>query len=176
MKPLSTQLSIQKCTTSDAPLLTDISRDTFIAAFEAQNDPDDFKNYIETAFNETQLQNEINSDGTSFYFVYDSTELVGYFKVNIGKSQSDIKDENSMELERIYVLGGNQGKGIGAWILDQVIALAKNKALDYLWLGVWEHNPRAIKFYLDNGFTKFGTHPYFIGKDKQTDWLLRLEF
>jgi ribosomal protein S18 acetylase RimI-like enzyme len=80
-----------------------------------------------------------------------------------------------MELERIYVVPEYQGKGIGADILKQILIHAKEWNKKYLWLGVWEHNPKAISFYQRHGFQKFGEHPYFIGNDKQTDWLLRLD-
>nr|WP_299385985.1 GNAT family N-acetyltransferase [Allomuricauda sp.] len=175
MKPVSNERYYRLCTLADLDMLVNISKETFIAAFEKDNDPNDFVDYIGSAFSPEQLRQELDTKGTRFYFVYEDMDLVGYFKLNTGKAQSDIKDRVSLELERIYVLPNKQGLGIGAWILEQVIAIAKNDALDYVWLGVWEHNPKAIRFYLRYGFTKFGTHPYFIGGDKQTDWLLRLK-
>ncbi|WP_348647867.1 GNAT family N-acetyltransferase [Arenibacter sp. F20364] len=107
--------------------------------------------------------------------MYKDSSLVGYIKLNENEAQSDIKDRESIELERIYVLSEFQGQGIGEWILAQVISMAKAKNRYYVWLGVWEHNPKAIKFYQRLGFYKFGSHPYFIGSDEQTDWLLRLD-
>ncbi|MGB5647238.1 MAG: GNAT family N-acetyltransferase, partial [Muriicola sp.] len=79
------------------------------------------------------------------------------------------------ELERIYVLTHYQGQGIGDWIMEQVIRLAKEAEKRFIWLGVWEKNTAAIRFYEKKGFIKFGKHPYYIGKDKQMDWLMKLD-
>lgn len=174
MNQPSNHLTFRECTVSDLDTLIQISKDTFIAAFEAENEPEDFREYIASAFSREQLKKELLNVDSQFYFVFENMDLVGYFKVNSGQAQTDVKDKNSLELERIYVVDGHQGKGIGAWMLQQIINLAKHKDMAYVWLGVWEHNPGAIRFYQKHGFTKFGTHPYYIGNDKQTDWLLRL--
>jgi ribosomal protein S18 acetylase RimI-like enzyme len=68
-----------------------------------------------------------------------------------------------------------QGQRIGKQMLQKAIALAAEKSKKYIWLGVWEHNEDAIRFYQKYGFEKFATHPYFVGKDEQTDWLLRFD-
>lgn len=60
-------------------------------------------------------------------------------------------------------------------MLNEVKKIASHKQKTFLWLGVWEKNDRAIEFYQNHGFSKFGTHPYYIGEDKQTDWLMRFE-
>lgn len=74
-----------------------------------------------------------------------------------------------MELERIYVLSPYQGQGVGAKALNFVLQLAKRTNKTYVWLGVWEKNEAAIRFYEKWGFKKIGTHPYDIGNDRQTD-------
>jgi ribosomal protein S18 acetylase RimI-like enzyme len=101
--------------------------------------------------------------------------LAGYFKLNENDAQSELKGSDSMELERIYVDEKYQGMNIGRWILDQVKMKALEKKKAFLWLGVWEHNIAAIRFYERYGFTKFGKHPYYVGRDKQMDWLMRLD-
>lgn len=168
------QLSFQPCDLSNLDLLVSISKETFVAAFEKDNDPDDFQHYMETAFSRKKLRTELEDENTIFYFVYDGEDLVGYFKLNIGAAQTDVHEEKALEIERIYVIAAHQGKKIGAQMLQKIEELAKDHGKEYIWLGVWEHNPKAIRFYQRHGFQKFGEHPYYIGKDKQTDWLLRL--
>ena len=68
-----------------------------------------------------------------------------------------------------------QGRKIGWWMLEQVGELGSTMGKDYLWLGVWEKNKGAIGLYEKFGYRKFGSHPYYIGKDKQTDWLMRFD-
>ncbi|WP_298792988.1 GNAT family N-acetyltransferase [uncultured Allomuricauda sp.] len=169
------ELKLQPCVITDLEKLVKISKETFIDAFEKDNDPEDFASYIHKAFNKEQLLSEMENKDTEFYFVFFGQELIGYLKLNKASAQSDIKDGQSLELERIYVMRQFQGKGAGKWLLDQVIQIARRATLSYIWLGVWEKNEAAIRFYLRHGFQQFGTHPYYIGKDKQTDFLMRLD-
>ena len=116
---------------------------------------------------------ELQTPGSKFYFAHNENEIVGYFKVNEFNAQTEFKEREGMELERIYVLSGYQSMGIGKQIVRTVEHMASNASKSYLWLGVWERNLQAIKFYESLGFVKFGTHPYYIGKDKQTDWVMK---
>jgi ribosomal protein S18 acetylase RimI-like enzyme len=167
-------LHLAKCTNTDLDKLISISRETFIDAFEKQNNPDDFKAYMKNAFSREQISRELSNPQMSFYLVYSEDELIGYFKLNENEAQGDIKDNNAIELERIYVKSPFQRNKIGEFMLNHIkgIAISKNKS--YLWLGVWKKNNTAIRFYEKNGFIKFGEHPYYIGSDKQMDWLMKL--
>ncbi len=168
-------LNFKECTFSDLDTLVSISKDTFTAAFEEDNDPADFQDYIQKAFSPERLEKELKNPNSIFYFVFDDKALAGYFKLNMGNAQTDVNDNDSIELERIYVIQKYQGKKIGSQMLAEILNLGRKRNKGYLWLGVWEHNPKAIRFYQRHGFQKFGEHPYYIGKDKQTDWLFRLD-
>lgn len=168
-------LKLQRCNTSDLGRLIIISKTTFIDAFEKDNNPEDFKAYVDFAFEKSKLLGELKNLDTTFYFVYKDFDLVGYLKLNENDAQTDIKSVDGMELERIYVLKDFQGQHIGEWMLKEVKKIASIKKKNFLWLGVWENNVKAINFYQNHGFSKFGTHPYYIGKDKQIDWLMRFE-
>lgn len=168
-------LRLQRCDFTDIRRLVDISRTTFIDAFEKSNNPEDFKAYIDFSFERSNLLGELKNPDTTFYFVYKDFDLVGYIKLNENNAQTDIKSVEGIELERLYVLKGFQGQQIGSWMMKEVKKIAAMKKKNYLWLGVWEKNLNAIKLYENHGFSKFGTHPYYIGEDEQTDWLMRAE-
>ncbi len=155
--------------------LVEISKKTFVDAFEKDNDPEDFETYINTAFNREKLFAELMNKHTEFYKVYCDDALAGYLKLNQNSAQTDIKLSESLELERIYMLENFQGRKIGKWMLEEVKRMAFERKKEFLWLGVWEKNEKAIAFYERNGFSKFGMHPYYIGKDKQMDWLMRYD-
>lgn len=169
------QLQLELCQLRDIEELISISKTTFSNAFEDQNNPEDFTTYLNNAFSKETLSREVSHPHTRFYFVKQGNTTVGYFKLNDYKAQTDVHDKNALELERIYVVSNYQGKGIGAWMLEQVKGLAKKAKKDYLWLGVWEKNTSAIQFYEAHGFTKFDRHPYYVGQDRQMDWLMRID-
>ena len=64
---------------------------------------------------------------------------------------------------------------IGIELDKYIIKIAKSKNAEYVWLGVWEKNPRAIKFYEKNGFVPFDKHIFKLGNDKQTDIMMKLK-
>jgi len=100
-------------------------------------------------------------------------ELAGYLKVNEAPSQSDVNDYNSLEVERLYVLKKFQRNGLGAYLMERAIDMAISMGKSYVWLGVWERNEKALRFYEKQGYYKIGEHPFYMGSDKQTDYLMR---
>lgn len=172
---LEMNLLFEKCSLEDLDILIEISLSTFINAFENSNNPKDFKDYINKAFSKKRLKKELLNPDISFYFVYVDKVLVGYFKLNENAAQNEQFEQASIELERIYVTKEYQGKGIGKLVLYRAIEIAKLKGVHFLWLGVWEHNLSALRFYERHGFEKFSSHPYYVGKDKQTDFLMKLD-
>lgn len=161
------------CSELDLSEVINLSKNTFSNAFEKDNNPQDFKKYISEAFSEDSVRQQLRNTNSSYYFVHSTAGVIAYFKTNEFDAQSELQENEGFELERIYVLAEHQGKGIGIQILKKVMALAKEKGKHYLWLGVWERNKRAIKWYQEQGFIKFGTHSFFIGEDEQTDWLMK---
>ena len=59
-------------------------------------------------------------------------------------------------------------------LYDKAIEIAKEKDAEYVWLGVWEENSRAIRFYKKNGFVEFDKHIFKLGDDEQTDVMMKL--
>jgi ribosomal protein S18 acetylase RimI-like enzyme len=116
---------------------------------------------------------EIKNPSSSFYLVYDNAAIVAYLKLNIGIAQTEKLLENSMEIERIYVRQAAQRKKIGQFLLQKAIDLAQQQELKAVWLGVWEHNKKAIGFYRKNGFEVFDHHVFVLGNDHQTDLLMK---
>lgn len=167
-------LSFQQCTTAHLDVLLELSKVTFTETYASQNDPEDFKSYMDKAFTRKQTEKELQSGLSFFYLAYDNGEPAGYFKLNLAGAQTDINDPGSMELERIYLLRSSQGKKLGNDLIRKAIEVSREQNVSHMWLGVWDKNTRAIAFYERNGFVKFGEHPFVIGKDKQTDWLMKI--
>jgi ribosomal protein S18 acetylase RimI-like enzyme len=169
-------LDIRPCEIADLDTLRTLGITTFKAAFEAQNNPEDFNTYLENAFSREQLTRELRHPHMHFYFVVQRDEVIGYFKLNTNSGQSEPESNDAVELERIYIVPHLTGSGVGGKVMAHILGLAKSMNKRYMWLGVWEHNRDAIRFYERHGFVKFGAHPYYVGNDCQTDWMMRLDF
>ena len=80
---------------------------------------------------------------------------------------------NALEVARIYAMSNKVGKGVGSLLMQSCIEIGKQRNKEWLWLGVWEKNQRAIDFYTKWGFTKFDETDFLLGDDIQTDWLMK---
>lgn len=150
-----------------------IGRQTFYETFAAVNTEADMAKYLDETFNTEKIKSELTNPFSLFYLASNNEEAIGYLKLNFGPAQSDLQDDTSLEIERIYVKAAYHGKQVAQQLFATAmeVALAHNKS--YIWLGVWEKNPRAIAFYKKNGFTEFGTHIFMLGNDPQTDILMK---
>lgn len=167
-------ISIRKLKIEDILSLQQISRQTFHESFSEQNTEGNMAEYLENDLSIKRLSSEIQNINSEFYFAFIEEKIIGYFKMNVGLSQAEFQDDQAIELERIYLLKEFQGKGYGQLIFEKVLQIAKKKKATSIWLGVWEENVRAINFYKRNGFVEFGKHLFLLGKDEQTDCLMRM--
>ncbi len=165
---------IIEATIDHLPRLREIGIQTFAETFSAVNTAENMRKYLDKGFSVAKLTAELNDRNSFFYLALTGEKPVGYLKLNTGASQTDLKDERALEIERIYVLKEFHGKKVGQLLYDKAIEAARTKNLDYVWLGVWEKNPRAIRFYEKNGFEAFDKHIFYLGDDAQTDILMKL--
>ena len=161
--------------TAEVELLQNIARQTFQESFAADNTPENMKHYLQENLSLTKLSAEMGNPDSEFFFAMLKTQPVGYMKLNYKTAQSEVFNSRAVELERIYVLKSHQGQKIGQLLFDHAIHAAKEVKAPFLWLGVWEHNTKAIGFYEKNGFTEFDKHDFMLGDEKQTDILMRLD-
>ena len=169
------EIEVKQVTLSDIEQLQKISRKTFYETFSAGNTEENMKKYLEEGFSEAKLTGELSNPNSEFYFATLGNNVIGYLKLNVGQSQTEMKDEGALEIERIYVLKEFHGKKVGQILYEKAMEVARQKNADYVWLGVWEENPRAINFYKKNGFVEFDKHIFKLGEDKQTDIMMKLQ-
>lgn len=169
-----TRLIIQKVTKNDIYQLQEISRQTFHETFAAVNTEENMQQYHDEALSIEKLTDEFNDENVEFYFATIDDHVIGYLKINFGLAQTELKEDNAVEIERIYVLCAYHGKKIGQILFDKAVEIARNKNAEYIWLGVWEENIRAISFYEKNGFVEFDKHLFKLGDDVQTDIMMKL--
>ncbi len=165
---------VQVCV-NDIEALQIISRATFSQTFTEHNNPEDMEAYLNKSFATEKLLGELKNPNSEFYFAIDAEKVVGYLKVNTGDAQTEQKNANTFEIERIYVDASYLGKKVGQLLFNKAIEIANAKNASYVWLGVWEENHRALAFYNKNGFVPFDKHIFKLGNDEQTDIMMKLE-
>lgn len=173
--PLLDKIETKKIGLTDIKQLQIIGRDTFRETFASGNTEENMQKYLEEGFSVDKLTTELTNPNSEFYFAVLDNKVIGYLKINFGQAQTELKDKTALEIERIYVLKEFHGKKVGQVLYDLAFDIAKKANADYLWLGVWEENPRAINFYKKNGFVEFDKHVFKLGNDEQTDIMMKLQ-
>jgi len=167
------EIEIYKVTINDINLLQAISRQTFSETFSELNNPSDMQSYLTEELSVEKLTSELNNPHSDFYFISNNHMVIGYLKLNFGTAQTEPYN-HAIEIERIYILKEFHGKQIGQLLYDKAIEIGQQQNADFVWLGVWEKNLRAIAFYKKNGFEEFDKHFFRLGNDLQTDILMKL--
>jgi ribosomal protein S18 acetylase RimI-like enzyme len=168
-------IAIKKIGLEQLVSLQEIGRKTFYDTFFESDSEESMKAYLATSFSTEKLTAELENPNSEFYFATQNEVAVGYLKVNFGPAQTELQDDHSLEIERIYVLQEFHGKNVGQLLFEKTMAIAKNNHYDYIWLGVWEENHRALQFYTKNGFVAFDKHIFVLGEEAQTDILMKLK-
>lgn len=167
------QIQIVEVALADLPLLQEISKRTFYDSFAALNTAENMKFHLDNHFTEDKLRAEILNVDSKFFFAIHEGKAVGYLKINKGGAQTILPNDQGVEIERIYVERLFKSSGIGKTFISKAVELATVSRAKYLWLGVWEQNEPAIRFYEKNGFEKFSSHIFRLGDDEQTDLLMK---
>lgn len=166
-------VTIARATIDDAEIIATISRQTFYDSFASQNTEADMQKHLDEFYAVSKMQEELSDPLQLFFLAKENDQVLGYLKINLHEKE-DAKDlHKPIELERIYAVKEAIGKGVGKVLMQQCIDFALQQQKQTIWLGVWEHNHRAIDFYTKFGFQKFGTHVFMVGDDPQTDWLMK---
>src|SRR5690349_16013154 len=168
-------IEIKKVTLNDIKQLQEVGRQTFLETFSAGNTEENIKKYLDEGFSTKKLIAELTNPNSEFYSAMLDNQIIGYLKLNFGQSQTELKDDKALEIERIYVLKEFHGKKVGQLLYEKAMQIARQINADYVWLGVWEENPRAIHFYKKNGFLEFDKHIFKLGNDEQTDIMMKLQ-
>nr|WP_315140004.1 GNAT family N-acetyltransferase [uncultured Flavobacterium sp.] len=168
-------IDLTKVTLNDIEQLQKIGKQTFHETFSASNTEENMKKYLDEGFTTEKLTAELNDKNSEFYFATHNNTVIGYLKLNFGLSQTELQDDKALEIERIYVSKEFHGKKVGQQLYEKAIQTAKQTNANYVWLGVWEENQRAIHFYKKNGFVEFDKHIFKLGDDEQTDIMMKLQ-
>jgi ribosomal protein S18 acetylase RimI-like enzyme len=168
-------IQIIRATKADITALQQIGRQTFFETFAASNTASDMQQYLDEKFSTEQISSELDQPASEFYLALQSDTVIGYLKINGGSAQTELRDGQSLEIERIYVLNAFHGKKIGQLLFSKALDVAREQQKSSIWLGVWEQNTRAIRFYEKNGFVPFDKHIFQLGDDAQTDIMMRKE-
>jgi ribosomal protein S18 acetylase RimI-like enzyme len=168
-------ITIRRATAADAGMIADLSRQTFYDSFAADNTPEDMDKFMNEQFTREKLMAEVTDPDSIFLLALAEEIVAGYAHLREASNPPELGNKPAIEIARIYAVASTIGKGVGSTLMQECLSVAKDKKKALVWLGVWEHNQRAISFYTKWGFRKFSEHIFVVGNDPQTDWLMQKE-
>ena len=163
-------MTIRRATEEDAELLYRIALKIFLDTFGPQNSPRDIEIHSARSYSPEIQLSEIRDPEKTYLIAEVDGEAAGFAMLGAPKSESCRAHESPVELFRFYVDQRWHGQGVAHQMMDRVEDVARSQfAGKTLCLGVWEFNPRAIRFYEKVGFRDAGSQAYLLGEDLQTD-------
>lgn len=164
--------TIRRAAVADASALAELAARTFAETFAADNSPENLSAHLRSAYGVAQQSAELVDPDVLTLLAHRDEELAGFAQVRRKPAPSCVTVARPIELHRFYLAKSAQGTGLAVPLMLAARTGARELGGWHLWLGVWEHNARAIAFYLKSGFTKVGSHVFIVGADPQTDLVL----
>jgi ribosomal protein S18 acetylase RimI-like enzyme len=180
---IASRIRLRRAGAADAAVLSEFAERIFRETFEAGNDPADLAAYLAEAFGVDRQREEIAEPGATVLLAEDVAgssvtgsnlvaPLAGYSHPTSGAAPDSVHGPDPLELKRFYIDRAWQGAGLAQFLMHATIEAAIASGARTLWLGVWEHNPRAIAFYRKFAFVDAGSHEFLLGRDRQTDLIM----
>ena len=165
-------LRLRSADEADAESLAPKAALYFIDAFVGHdlNERADVEAYAAEAFALDQVRADLADPACRFVVAENDQGIVGYAAVRVS-SEPAVTGAAPVELWRIYVAPESRGRSVGSRLMDWCLESARRLGGDVLWLGVWEHNIAAHRFYERYGFERVGEHAFQLGSDTQIDSL-----
>jgi ribosomal protein S18 acetylase RimI-like enzyme len=166
-------LYIRRARIEDASLLAELGAQTFAETFTENNTPEDMAAYLAVSFSLEKLTAELTDPLSLFFIAEVGGNAAGYAKIRAGEASQGVEGPKPIELVRLYVSRKWLGRGVGQALMQRCMNEAREMGFQTIWLGVWEHNSRALVFYRKWNFREVGEHIFQLGSDPQRDILMQ---
>lgn len=166
-------ITIRVATLDDVEAIVSLGIRTFRDTFDDVNTPENMMQYVNETFTIKRIGTEILEPGSKFFLAEQESEVIGYARVRSSEKPVGVGEGKAIEIERLYADKKFLGKRVGYLLMSECMQYARDNNYQWVWLGVWENNERAIAFYKRWGFERFSEHVFMLGSDAQTDWLMK---
>jgi ribosomal protein S18 acetylase RimI-like enzyme len=158
---------------ADNTLLAQLGTRTFFDSFAAANTPENTAAYLAKSFGPEKQAAELAEPLSVFLIAEIDGAAAGFARLKEGQAHPAVSGVRPTEIVRIYACREWIGHGVGSALMRACLSEAEQRGCDVVWLGVWEHNPRAQAFYRKWGFEAVGTQLFMLGDDPQTDLVMQ---
>lgn len=167
--------TMRRAVAADAAALAAFAERTFRDSFAEWNTAANMAGHCARHFGPDTQAREISDRGRVTLLAEHAGGLAGFAQLRFEHAADCVSCERPVELQRLYVASEWHGRGVAQEIMSECLALAADARCDVLWLGVWEHNQKAIAFYRKLGFRTVGEHEFMLGEEAQRDLVMVMQ-
>lgn len=158
---------------ADAAELSALAERTFRDTFATLNTAEDMDLHCASSYSPARQAAEIDDADMETVVAEAEGRLVAFAQVHRrAEPPASLPPCRSIELRRFYVERGFHGTGLADALMARVFEGARAAGAEAVWLGVFEQNPRAIRFYERCGYAAVGSQVFVVGSDPQRDLVM----
>ena len=165
-------IAIRRATLDDAEVLARLAEGIFRDTFATADNRSDLDLYCAKSFGIEIQQQEILDANSVTLLAEMEDQPIGFAHILLQAPNVSVSANQPSELRRLYVEKEWHGRGVAKELMAHILSVVAHSGSDHIWLGVWEHNPRAIAFYQKHGFEVAGEHVFQFGNDPQRDLIM----
>jgi ribosomal protein S18 acetylase RimI-like enzyme len=159
----------------DAPALAALAADAFVAAFGHLYRPEDLAAFLGEHKTSAAFARALADPRKATQLAEADGVLAGYCQIGVPSAFASRSDAiRPAEINQLYCAPAMTGRGVGAALIDW--ALDKTRALgcDAVQLSVYSENHGAQRFYARYGFAKIADIAFWVGQQRDAEFLLEL--
>lgn len=159
----------------DGPELDAMARAVWLETFGHSGSAEDIGLYLAKAYGPSgDLIRHLNDPDHRFHVACHAGAIAGYAKLSKPWLPEGTFGPKAYQLSQLYTVQAVRGSGVARALMDWTIDTARKFGSDELMLTVWEHNPRAMRFYEKIGFVHVGDYEFPMGNQIDRDLIMRL--
>ncbi len=169
-------LRIRKATLTDLNLISVLAITTHYEAYFELDPSHDLADYCVRFFDLETVKSELENPSWTFLIAEYEGNAIGFAQLREGKKIECMEGKNAIEIQRIYVIEPMKGKKIGKALIEKCCEIGKEKGYETIWLGVWDENIEAQKFYEKIGMKNVGITDFSDGKNEFVNFVFAKNF
>ena len=166
-------IRLRKAKIEEVPAVRELAIEVYTDTFAGHNTPENLATFFKDSYDLDKLKKEYHESDSALYVALDDLKIIGFLRLRKNSEVDHYLGANHLELHRLYIHRDYHGSEVSKMLMGEALAYAAGRNYEWIWLGVWEKNLRAQKFYTKWGFERFGEHIFQMGDDPQTDWLMK---
>ncbi len=154
---------LYRASSEDAEALAEFGRREFARNFAYLYRSENLEAYLAGAYDLQRIEEELLSEESVYYMAGRESAVLGFAKACRCKLPVPQPRNGDYEIQRLYICEQSQGAGVGGQLMEAALNWCESRQAEDIYIGVWENNFRAQRFYARFGFAPVGEYRFIVG-------------